>query len=157
MFPIKHQLILSPPELRVVIAAGVTITVEDLLEPLQKLQVVLVLALDQLLDLDVLEDAQFGEALLEDLEVGDELVVELSLPVYLSQWDFVGVEDVDQLAVDRTGAQLLDLGEVGLEEVVHPAQQLPAGHLDGVVGVDGYLVDHLSNCNIIATEIGYSG
>lgn len=157
MFPIKHQLILSPPELRIVIAAGVTIAVENLLEPLQKLQVVLVLALDQLLDLDVLEDAQFGEALLEDLEVGDELVVELGLPVYLSQWDLVGIEDVDELAVDRTRAQLLDLGEVGLEEVVHPAQQLPAGHLDGVVGVYGYLVDHLSNCNIIATEIGYSG
>lgn len=57
MLAIKHQLILSPPELRVVIAAGVAIAVEDLLEPLQKLQVILVLALDQLLDLDVLEYA----------------------------------------------------------------------------------------------------
>lgn len=104
MLLIEEQFILAPSELRVVIAASVAVAVEDLLEPLQKLKVVLILALHELLDLDVLEDSQLGEALLEYLEVGDELVVELGLPVDLGQRDLVGIEDIDELAVDCASA-----------------------------------------------------
>ena len=113
---------------------------------MQKLQIVLVLALDQFFDFDVLHDAQLGEALLQDLEVPHELVVELSSPVHLSQGDFAGIEHIHELAVYCARPQLLDFRQVYLEKVVQPSQQLAAGHFDGVVGVYSHFVDHPLLC-----------
>lgn len=48
----------------VVIAGGITVDIEDFPEPLQKLKIVLVLALDEFLDVDVFHDAELGEGLL---------------------------------------------------------------------------------------------
>ncbi len=103
----------------------------------------MVLAFDEFLHFDVLHDSELGEGLLEDLEVGHELVVELGLPVHLAHRDLAGVEHVSQLAIDSACAQLLDLSQIGFEEFVDPAEQFPSRHFDGVVGVDGYFVDHL--------------
>ncbi len=113
---------------------------------MQKLQIVLVLALDQFFDFDVLHDAQLGEALLQDLEVPHELVVELSSPVHLSQRDFAGIEHIHELAVYCARPQLLDFRQVYLEKVVEPSEQLAAGHFDGVVGVYSHFVDHPLLC-----------
>lgn len=93
--------------------------------------------------------------MLQYFEVRNEFVVELGLPVYLGQWDLGRIEDINELAVDCASAQLLDFGEISLEKVVDPAEQLATRHFDGVVGVYGYLVYHLSNCIIISTETDY--
>lgn len=91
---------------------GVSAAVEYLLEPLQKLEVVLVFALDEFLNFDVFVDVEFGEGLLQYFEVGDVLVVELGLPVDLGHGVLAGVQGIDELAVDGPCPQLLDLAHV---------------------------------------------
>lgn len=61
------------------------LSLEVLVEPLQELQVVLVLTFDQLLNLDVLVDAQLAKALLEHLEVVDKLILRLGLHIHLGK------------------------------------------------------------------------
>ena len=39
-------------------------------------------------------------------------------------------------------AQLLNFGEVGLEELIDPLQQLTTRKFDGIVGVDSDFVEH---------------
>ena len=96
----------------------------------------------------MLHDSQLGKGLLEELKVGHELVLELSFPVDFGNGYFGGVEDVDELAIGGSCAKLFDFGEVDLEEVVEPVEELSSGHLYGVVGVDGHLVYHrfFPNC-----------
>ena len=62
----------------------------------------------------MLLDAQAVEAGLQDLEVGDELVVQARLPVDLGDRDLARVDDVHDLAVDVAGAEGLDSGHVDL-------------------------------------------
>lgn len=71
----------------VVLLVGVVVRVEEPLEPLQELEVVGVLALDEFLDLDGLGDVVLGERQLQDLEVLDVLVLVLGLPVDPVQGD----------------------------------------------------------------------
>jgi hypothetical protein len=70
-------------------------------EPLDHLQVVLVLGFGQLVDVDLLGAAQLLQSLLVQLEVAHELVLELCVPVDLAHWHCLFVEGIDQLAVDR--------------------------------------------------------
>jgi hypothetical protein len=61
-------------------------------------------------------NAELLEAVLEDLEVIDELVVVLGLPVELVEGHLPRVDHVQDLAVDAARAQLLDLRDVQLRE-----------------------------------------
>lgn len=59
-------------------------------------------------------DAQLFEAVLEDLEVVNKLVVVLGLPVDLVEGHLPRVDHVQNLAVDAPRTQLLDLRDVQL-------------------------------------------
>ncbi len=117
--------------------------IEYFFEPLEKLKIILILALDKFFDIDIFHDAKLGEVLLEKLKVSDILIIIFGLEVDFGEGDFIGIEEVEHLAVDSAGAKLLDFGEVGAEQLVDPGEQVPAGQLDCVVGVYAYLVDHL--------------
>lgn len=84
-----------PSSLYRIILSVLAIGVEYLLEPLQELQVVLILALDKFLHFNVLHDSQLGKCLLQQLKVGHELVLELSLPIHLTYGYFGGVEHIN--------------------------------------------------------------
>lgn len=66
--------------------------VKYFLEPLQKLKIVLVLALDEFFHFDIFHDAKLGEVLLEELKVVDVLVIVFGLEIDFTHLDFTGVE-----------------------------------------------------------------
>lgn len=138
------QLLVAPPTQSVVLLASLSVDIEYFPEPLQELQIVLVLALDEPLDVDVFVNAQLGETLLQDFEVSDKLILELGLPVDLGHGQLARVEDIGELAIDCPRAQLLDLAEIGFEEIVDPVQKFSPGQVNGVAGVDCDLVYHSS-------------
>jgi hypothetical protein len=91
VFLIPPKLEIRPPGRRNGLFV-VAVAVVELFEPLQKLKVVLVPALDESFDLNMLEDVEFGEALLEYFEVGNELVIEFGLPVDFPHGYLPGIE-----------------------------------------------------------------
>ncbi len=103
----------------------------------------MILALDEFFHFDVFQYAKLGKVLLEDLEVVDVLVIVFGLEIDLSQLDFARIKQIKHLTVVGAGAQLLYFGEVCVEEVVDPGEEVTAGEFDGVVGVEADLVDHL--------------
>ena len=103
----------------------------------------MVLALDKFFDIDIFHDTKLGKVLLEDFKVGNILIIIFGFEVDFVELDFIGIEEVEHLAVDSASAQLLDFGEIGADEVVDPGEQVPAGKFDCVVGVYADLVDHL--------------
>jgi len=52
----------------------------------------LVLALDEALHLNMLENAKFVKGLLQNFEIGDVFIVELGLPVDFGHGELLGVE-----------------------------------------------------------------
>jgi len=62
----------------------------------------------------MLHNAEFGEGLLQHFEIYYELVVKFSFPVYFVHRQLAWIENVDQLAVDSSGAKLLNLSYVHL-------------------------------------------
>lgn len=129
---------------RVVVLSSVCIDIKYFPEPLQELKVVLVLAFDEFFNIDMLHDSQFGESLLQNFEIADELVLELGLPVDFGHGEFAGIENVGELAVDGPRAQLLNFGETGLQKIVDPVEQFSPREVDCIVEIYGYLVDHSS-------------
>ena len=73
--------------------------VENLLVPLEKLQVVLILALDESLYLNMFHDAELGEILLEDFKIVYVFVVIFCLEINLRELHFAWVEQVEHLTV----------------------------------------------------------
>ena len=115
-------IILSSSLDSIVILADIPIFLEDLPEPLQKLKVVLVLALDKFLNIDVPLSLQFGETLLQNFKIVDILVLIFSLKVDFAQRDDIGIEYIHKLAVDGPRAQLLYFGKIGLEQFIDPVE-----------------------------------
>ena len=64
VFFLRYVFGISPSLDRVIVPSRVAVVVEDFLEPLQKLEVILVLAFHEFFHLYILEDAEFGESLL---------------------------------------------------------------------------------------------
>ena len=113
------------------------------MEPLQELQIILVLTFHQPLNFNVLIYSEFSETLLKEFVVVDELVLGFGFEVEFGRRDAAGVEGVEDLAVGDAGAQLLDFGEGGVGEGVDPGEQLGAGEL-GVGELRGDVVsEHL--------------
>ena len=56
-----------------------------------------------------------------------------SCPFQLGHWDLAGMNSVDDLRVDGTGAALLNLRDIQLEGFVHPVQQLRAADEEGTL------------------------
>lgn len=94
---------------------------------MQKLKVILVFALYQFLDLNVSHYAQLSKTLLQQFKVAYKLVVVFSLPVDFGKLNFSRVEEVNELAVYGSCAELLDLGQVGFEEFIDPGEKLASG------------------------------
>lgn len=59
----------SSPLKRIILPRLRTGVIEDFLEPLQKLKIILILALHQFLHINVLEDVEFSEGLLKNFEI----------------------------------------------------------------------------------------
>lgn len=66
--------------------------VEYFFEPLEELEVVLVLALDEFFHFDIFHDSELGEVLLKQFEVIDILVVIFGFEVDFVELDFPGVQ-----------------------------------------------------------------
>ena len=79
-------------------------------EPLYGFQVVLRASFGQASHVELPRGAELLHSKQEDLEVAEKLILELGAPVYFDHGDHVAVEGVKQLAVDCTGAQVLDEG-----------------------------------------------
>ena len=142
LLPFPFGVVLSSSLDRIVILTDISIFLEDLPEPLQKLKVVLVLALDEFLNIDVPLSLEFGETLLQNFKIVDILVLIFSLEVDFTQGDDIGIEHIHKLAVDSPCTQLLYFGKVGLKQFVDPVEELTPGEFDGVVGVYGNFVYH---------------
>jgi len=104
---------------RIVLLTDISISVETFSEPLQKLKVVLILALDQLLHIDIPLSLDLGEALLKNFEIIDILILIFGLPVNFAQGN------IHELTEDGPSSKLLYFGEVGLEEIVDPVEKFP--------------------------------
>ena len=57
------------------------------------------------------------------------------------------------MAINSSSSQLLDLGQVGLEEVVDPKEEFSSGKVNCIVGIDSYFVYHLTVINIQLTLV----
>jgi hypothetical protein len=79
------------------------------MHPLGELKVVLVLALDEFGDFDVLCVSGFVERRLQQLEVSDVVVFRYRFPLDLAHRKHPRVHGVEELAVYCTSAQLFDL------------------------------------------------
>ena len=87
-----------PSQWGICIIFGIVI-IKDFLEPLEKLQVVLVLALDESLYLNMFHNAELGEILLEDFKIVYVFVVIFCLEINLRELHFAWVEQVEHLTV----------------------------------------------------------
>lgn len=103
-----------------------------LLAVLQKLEVVLKPALDELFDGDLAVDFVAVKHPLQHLVVVEKLVLGLDVELDLAH-RYVSVDGVENLAVNGAFAALLDLGDVGDEQFIDPLDQFLSGHFDVVV------------------------
>ena len=115
----------------------------DLLEPLGKLEVVLEAALDELVDRHDLVNAFLAKRRLEMLEVLEEIVLGLGIELDLLDGDGSREEQVHELAVRGSRAEILDFQVVQLQRGVHPVDEVVAG--DIVRGDGGY--KHVNSCH----------
>ena len=97
-----------------VVLLTIVVLLEVCLEPLAELEVVQVLGLDELGNVDVPLDSVPVKGLLEDLVVLDELVLMLGVPLDSAEGEGVGVERVENCAVDSSRRALLNLGQLQL-------------------------------------------
>lgn len=67
------------------------------------------------------------EAVLEYFEVVDEVDFESGLPFDFLERHFAWVGSVEEVAVDVAGAELFDVGEVGVQSVVDPVDDVVPG------------------------------
>lgn len=91
----------------------------------------MVLGFYKLIHIDIALDIVLLESLLKNLVVFDVFVVMLGSPLDLGHGNSPGVNGVDDLAVDGARRALLDLGQLQVEEIVDPSEQLSATHEEG--------------------------
>ena len=70
---------------------------------------------------------------LQHFEVVDVLVLQLGVELDLLEHHGAGEQHVHELAVDGARAQLLDLGVLGAQTVVHPGQHVVSGGKSGII------------------------
>ena len=98
------------------------------LQPLAKLQVVLVLCFNKLVNVNVLFNTIFLESGLEHFIVLHPLVVKFCVPLHFFYVKGVGVNFVDNLAVHCGSCALLNFGELKLEVFIHPVENHVLAH-----------------------------
>merc|ERR1719189_2615703 len=108
---------------RIIISHSRPFPVPVTFHPLQELQVVLILATDEIVDGDVPFDEVLVECSLQNLEVRYEFMIRLRHPVYLPHCDGVGVAGVEDLTVDSPAGTLFHLGDAHLEQRVDPCDE----------------------------------
>jgi hypothetical protein len=123
---VKQVLALPAPDR--IVWLPIVLDVEEALHPLEELEVVLVLSLDELVHIDVALDVILLEGLLEDLVVLNIFVVVLGSPLDLCHGYSAREAGINDLTIKSTGSALLDLSELQLEEIVGPGQELSATH-----------------------------
>ena len=111
------------------------------LEPLAELEVVLVLAPDEPVDIDMTADAVLGKGGLEQLVVGHVFEAGLAAPIDAGDGNALGEDVLAQLTGHGTGAGLLDFGQIHIQRVVEEGKELVLRnkvgrihHSDGGVG-----------------------
>lgn len=102
--------------------------IEVSLEPLYKLKIVLVLALAELLNIDVFLYFALREGLLEDLIVIDELPFIAGMPIDPLHCYFSRKHGIYYVAVDCTATQLLDLCHLETQGGIYPVQEVAFRH-----------------------------
>jgi hypothetical protein len=100
---------------------------------LKELKVVLILSLHQLIYIDIALDVIFRESLLKYLVVFYILVVVLSIPLNLAHGDSARVASVNDLAIDCSRGALLNLGQLQVEEVIDPGEELSTTHEESAI------------------------
>lgn len=93
-----------------------------LLEPLAKLQVVLILSLDELINVNILLDTVFLKSCLEHFIVLNPLVVKFCIPLHFFYVKCTWVNFVNDLAVNSCSSALLNFRELKLEIFIHPVE-----------------------------------
>jgi hypothetical protein len=78
------------------------------LEPLEEFEIVLKFSADEFVDVDVFFDVAVVEGLLQDLVVGERLVLVFGLGVDSFQVDFAGIEGGDYSAVHSSIGAVFD-------------------------------------------------
>lgn len=94
------------------------------LQPLNSLKIILVLCLDQFIYIEFSTAAYFLESSLENFKVAHELVLKFRLPVNLTHWHHMPMIGVNELTVDRSRAQVLDVNNLKTKSFVNPLEQL---------------------------------
>lgn len=94
------------------------------LEPLAELQIVLIFAPDESVDIDMAADAILGKGGLEQLVVGHVLEAGLAAPIDARDGDALGEDVLAQLTGHGTGAGLLDFGQIHIQRVVEEGKEL---------------------------------
>jgi len=89
------------------------------MEPLGKLEVVLILALDELLDFNVLIVTSLVETTLKQLEVVHIVCLCVGSPLHLREMNNSWVDGVEKLAKERSSTKLLDLSNSNLGKVAY--------------------------------------
>jgi hypothetical protein len=82
----------------------------------------LILALDKFLNIDIFHDTKLSKVLLEYFKVGNILIIIFGFEVDFVELDFIGIEEVEDLAIDSASTELLDFGEIGVDEVIDPGE-----------------------------------
>lgn len=128
------------------------------LEPLQKLKIVLILALDQFFDFDVFHNTELGKVLLEYLKIVNVLIIIFGLEIDFTELNFPWIKELEHLTVVCASAKLLYFGDIGVKKVIEPVEEFATGEFDGIAWVKGNFVDHwkrfefllyVKNCNAI--------
>ena len=91
------------------------IQIKEPLHPLGELQIVLILGFRELFNFDVFVHFAFGESILEDLEIVDELPFILGFPCHFGHIDSVREQTIHDGTMDCSCAQLFYFLKVQLE------------------------------------------
>ena len=59
-------------------------------------------------------DSNLFKSILENFQIVDEFIIIFSFPVEFGETHLSRVDNIDDLAVDSSGSELLDLGEIEL-------------------------------------------
>ncbi len=95
--------------------------------PLYKFEVILVFRFGKFLNVDVFENFAFGKSELQNFKIADELPLIYCVETDSLKGDFSRVHDIQDLAINGTGSELLYFGEVDLEQLVDPGEKLSFG------------------------------
>lgn len=101
--------VLTFPPSNSIIGLPIVVDVVIGFNPLEHLQIVLVLCLNQLVDIDVPLDLVLGKRLLQNLVVLDEFIVMLCAPFHFGQRNSSGIASVNDLAVKGSSSALFNL------------------------------------------------